>query len=85
MWLGMAPEATRAHTNHWKSGFYRIALAGGLCVGLGYIDYATRTVGIEEYLNLTGDPAQDFARIRASYAGKRGHRPENEGDIRLRE
>lgn len=85
LWLGMAPEGTRSHTSHWKSGFYRIALEGGLCVGLGYIDYATRTVGIETYLSLTGDPPQDFARLRAAYAGKRGRRPQNEGDIRLRE
>jgi 1-acyl-sn-glycerol-3-phosphate acyltransferase len=84
LWLGMAPEGTRAHTDHWKSGFYRIALAGGLCVGLGYIDYATRTVGVETYVSLTGDPTQDFARIRACYAGKQGLRPGNEGDIRLR-
>lgn len=85
MWLGITPEGTRAYTNHWKSGFYRIAVAGGLCVGLGYVDYATKTVGIETYLKLTGDPKQDFARIRAAYAGKRGRRPQNEGDIRLRE
>ena len=84
MWLGIAPEGTRAYTDHWKSGFYRIALAGGLPVGLGYIDYATRTVGIDTYVNLTGDPAQDLARIRASYAGKRGRRPKHAGDIRLR-
>ena len=85
MWLGLAPEGTRAYTDHWKSGFYRIALAGGLTVGLGYLDYATRTVGIDTYLRLTGDPAQDFARIRAAYAGKRGRRPENASDIRLRQ
>ncbi|HXY95327.1 MAG TPA: 1-acyl-sn-glycerol-3-phosphate acyltransferase [Steroidobacteraceae bacterium] len=84
LWLGMTPEGTRAYTDHWKSGFYRIALAGGLCVGLGYIDYATRTVGIETYVSLSGDAPQDFARIRACYAGKRGLRPENAGDIRLR-
>jgi 1-acyl-sn-glycerol-3-phosphate acyltransferase len=85
LWLGLAPEGTRAYTDHWKSGFYRIAIAGGLCVGLGYIDYATKTAGIETYLSLTGDPTQDFAHIQASYAGKRGLRPENEGDIRLRQ
>ena len=45
---------------------------------------ASRTVGIDTYLRLSGDPAQDFARIREFYAGKRGRRPENEGDIRLR-
>jgi 1-acyl-sn-glycerol-3-phosphate acyltransferase len=85
MWLGVAPEGTRAYTDHWKSGFYRLALAGRLCVGLGFIDYATKTVGIETYLNLSGDPAEDIDRIRAGYAGKRGRLPQNEGAIRLRQ
>jgi len=84
MWLAVAPEGTRAHTDHWKSGFYRIAVAAGLPVGLGFIDYATHTVGIDTYLDLSGDPEQDLARIRAFYAGKRGRRPGCESDIRLR-
>ena len=84
MWLAVAPEGTRSHTDHWKSGFYQIALAGQLPVGLGYIDYSTRTVGVDTYLTLTGDPDEDFGRIRAFYADKRGRRPEAAGDIRLR-
>lgn len=83
MWLAVAPEGTRAKTDHWKSGFYQIALAGGLPVGLGFIDYATRSVGIDTYIALTGDSEADFARIRDYYAGKRGRRPGLEGDIRL--
>ncbi len=85
MWLAVAPEGTRSRTDHWKSGFYQIALAGGFPVGLGYIDYATRTVGIDTYLTLTGDPEEDLARIRAFYADKHGRRPQDAGDIRLRE
>lgn len=84
MWLAVAPEGTRSRTDHWKSGFYRIAVAGRLPVALGYIDYATRTVGIDTYLDLSGDPEQDFARIRAFYADKRGRRPANAGDIALK-
>ncbi len=84
MWLAITPEGTRSRTNYWKSGFYRIAVAGHLPVGLGFIDYATRTVGIDEYLTLTGDESVDLARIRTFYADKRGRRPENEGEIRLR-
>ena len=84
LWLAMAPEGTRRHTDHWKSGFYRIALAGDLPVGLGYIDYATRTLGIDSYLRLSGDASQDMARIGAFYAGKRGLRAGNESEIRLR-
>jgi len=84
MWLAVAPEGTRSYTDHWKSGFYRIAVAGHLPVGLGFIDYGTRSVGVDTYLMLTGDPAADFARIRAYYADKRGRRPAAAGDIRLR-
>lgn len=83
MWLAVTPEGTRSRTPYWKSGFYRIAIAGALPVGLGYIDYATRTVGIDTYLKLTGVESEDFERIRAFYAGKRGRRPENAGEIRL--
>lgn len=85
MWLALAPEGTRSRTDHWKSGFYRIAVAGGLPVGLGFIDYATRTIGIDTYLTLSGDPQQDLARIRAFYDGKRGRRPGHTGAIGLRE
>jgi len=84
MWLVVAPEGTRARTDHWKSGFYQLAVATGLPVALGFMDYATRTVGIDTYLTMSGDAAQDLARIRAFYAGKRGRRPQNEGVIDLR-
>ena len=59
-------------------------MAGKLPVGLGFIDYSTRTVGIDTYVEMTGDPEADFARIRAFYDGKRGRRPQAEGEIRLR-
>ena len=85
LWLAVAPEGTRSRTDHWKSGFYRIAVAGGLPVGLGYIDYATRTLGVDTYLSLSGDASQDMSRIGAFYAGKRGLRPQHAGDIRLRQ
>ena len=84
MWLAVAPEGTRSHTDHWKSGFYRIAVAAGLPVGLGFIDYSTRTIGIDTYLDMTGNPELDLARIRDFYADKHGRRPELAGEIRLR-
>ena len=42
MWLAIAPEGTRGHTDHWKAGFYQIALAANVPVALAYIDYATQ-------------------------------------------
>jgi 1-acyl-sn-glycerol-3-phosphate acyltransferase len=84
LWLAIAPEGTRAHTDHWRSGFYRLALAAKVPVGLAYIDYRAREVGLTTYLTLSGDEAADLARIRAAYEGHVGKHPENAGEIRFR-
>jgi len=84
MWVAIAPEGTRSHTDHLKSGFYQIALAADVPVALAYIDYGTRTLGIDTYVRMTGDRDADMAKIREFYANKRGHRPELAGELRLR-
>lgn len=84
LWLALAPEGTRARTDHWKSGFYRLALAARVPVGLAFIDYRRRTVGLERYLVPTGDEAADLERIRAAYEGKLGRHPGQASDIRFR-
>jgi 1-acyl-sn-glycerol-3-phosphate acyltransferase len=83
LWLALAPEGTRARTDHWKSGFYRLALDAGVPLGLAYADYRERVFALTTYLTLTGDPEQDVARLRAFYAGKVGKHPEQASDIRL--
>lgn len=84
MWVAIAPEGTRARTDHVKSGFHQIAVAADVPVALAYIDYATRTVAIDTYLRMTGDRDTDMARIREFYASKRGRHPELAGELRLR-
>jgi 1-acyl-sn-glycerol-3-phosphate acyltransferase len=84
LWLAVAPEGTRAYTDHLKSGFYQIALAGNLPIGLGYIDYGRRCVGIDTYVRMTGDEARDLATLRGFYADKRARVPGLVGDFRFR-
>lgn len=84
MWVAMAPEGTRARTDHWKSGFYHLARAADVPVGLAFIDYRARVVGLATYLALTGDEEADLARIRAAYAEKAGRHPDQAGEIRFR-
>ncbi len=83
MWLAISPEGTRGHVSHWKSGFYRLALAADVPVGFAWIDWGARAVGLHDYFRMTGDRDSDMERIRAIYAGKRGLRPELAGEIRL--
>lgn len=83
--LVIAPEGTRSKTEFWKSGFYHIAVEAGLPIALGYIDYPARQLGVGSVLHPSGNIVQDFEVIRAFYRDKTGLRPENQGEIRLRE
>ncbi len=70
--LALAPEGTRARAPRWRSGFYHVALAAGVPVGLGFIDYRTRVIGITRWERMTGDLERDLALVRAFYADKVG-------------
>ncbi|MGC5627682.1 1-acyl-sn-glycerol-3-phosphate acyltransferase [Georgenia sp. Z1344] len=74
--LVITPEGTRGRREHWKSGFYRIALAADLPVVLGFLDSVTRTTGLGPTIRLTGDVRADMDRFRAFYADKVGVHPE---------
>jgi D-tyrosyl-tRNA(Tyr) deacylase len=81
--LVFTPEGTRARSDCWKTGFYRLARAAQVPLGLAFIDYGRREVGVGAWLDLTGDQETDLDRIRAFYAGKRGRRNELAGPIRF--
>lgn len=85
MWVAITPEGTRSRTGYWKSGFYHLALAADVPVGLAFLDFGRKVVGLNRYLRMTGDPDADLAAIRAVYAGKVAKRPENAGEIRFRD
>ncbi|MBL8414442.1 MAG: 1-acyl-sn-glycerol-3-phosphate acyltransferase [Propionivibrio sp.] len=80
----ITPEGTRSRSEHWKTGFYRLALATGVPVGLGFIDYGNRRIGVERWISLTGDEETDLALFRTYYADKSGCYPEKAGDIRFK-
>jgi 1-acyl-sn-glycerol-3-phosphate acyltransferase len=82
-YLAITPEGTRSHTDRWKSGFYHLALAAKVPLGLAYIDYPRKRIGIGGYLELTGDETVDLDALRRFYADKTGKRPEHQGEIRF--
>lgn len=82
--LCIAPEGTRARTEYWKSGFYYLARKADVPVGLAFIDYRRKCLGIERWIELTGDKDADMAVIRDYYADKSPLYPEKAGPVRLR-
>ena len=83
--IALLPEATRTKTDHWKSGFYFIASGAKVPIVMFYMDFSKKEGGSSEPFYLTGDVSFDMDHIRAFYAGKEGHRPENASEIRLKD
>lgn len=81
--VAVPPEGTRSYTKQWKSGFYQIALAAGVPIVPGFLDYKTKTGGFGPPVHLTGDPKKDMDVFRAFYADKVGRFPDQFGPVRL--
>ena len=55
-----------------------------LPVGLAFIDYSSRTVGVGRYVQLSGDVDADLRTLREFYAEKRGLHPQQASAIAFR-
>ena len=82
-WLALSPEGTRRRLPCWRSGFYHLTRGLKVPLGLAYVDFTSRTVGISEFVDLTGNVAADMQRIVAACAGRRGLHPDLENVIAL--
>lgn len=82
--LLMVPAAgTRSYRDHWKSGFYWMALRADVPVILGFLDYGRKEAGLGTAMRMTGDVKADMDQIRAFYKGKQGKYPDKVSRIRL--
>ncbi len=72
----ITPEATRAPIKNWKKGYYFIAQKAGLPIGVGFLDYRTRTYGLGFIFYPTGDYEKDFRQIASFYSKIQGKFPE---------
>jgi 1-acyl-sn-glycerol-3-phosphate acyltransferase len=74
--LVITPEGTRTRVDHWKRGFYYIALKAKVPIALGWIDYPDKRGGIGPIMYPSGDFDKDFKEIEDFYRGFRGRNPE---------
>jgi 1-acyl-sn-glycerol-3-phosphate acyltransferase len=82
-WLALAPEGTRSYRDHWRTGFYRTAREAAVPLGLAYIDFEHKVVGVDAFMMLSGDADADMAAIAARLGHRRGRRPHLAAPIRL--
>jgi 1-acyl-sn-glycerol-3-phosphate acyltransferase len=67
MIMVVAPEGTRKRANHWKTGFYYIAMGANVPIVVGFIDYVRKEGGFGPTLMPTGNIEADMEKIRAFY------------------
>jgi 1-acyl-sn-glycerol-3-phosphate acyltransferase len=79
----IAPEGSRERCDHWKSGFYRIALKAGVPIAMGFMDYGEKVLGYGPLLHPTGDVERDSEALAAFYADKEGRYPDQGSPPRL--
>jgi 1-acyl-sn-glycerol-3-phosphate acyltransferase len=76
LWIGLAPEGTRAHRPGWRSGFHRLAMQAQVPLGVATIDYARKEIRLLHFIRLSGDVAADHDRIRQLVGQVSGFHPE---------
>lgn len=83
--LVIPAEGTRSKTEHWRSGFYRIAEAAGVPIVAAFVDSKTRSGGFGPLITPSGDLTADMDLFREFYAGKEGLKPGRFGPIQLKD
>lgn len=81
--LIVAPAGTRSRTDHWKSGFYRIAKDANIPMVCGYLDYSKKEAGVGPSFIPTGDVKKDMDKIRDFYHPIIGKYPEKTSQVML--
>ena len=82
-WLAITPEGTRSWRPAWRSGFYRLALAAQVPVGLAMLDFGRKQIRFVDFMPLTGQVEADMARMAQVFEGCTGCRPEQAAPIKI--
>ena len=75
--LVITPEGTRSKVEKWKTGFYYVALTAKVPIALGFINYETKSCGVDKIIYPTGDFKGDMKQIMDFYKNMKGGNPEN--------
>lgn len=73
----ITPEGTRSKVEKWKTGFYYVALKANVPIALAFINYETKTCGVDKIIYPTGDFNADMKQIMDFYKNIKGKNPQN--------
>ncbi len=74
--LAITPEGTRSANEHWKRGFYYIALQAQIPIILVGIDYSRKCITMTKEVWPTGDIEKEMREIKLYFKGFKGKYPD---------
>ncbi len=83
--FALSPEGTRSKKDHWKTGFYRVAVGAQVPIQLVYLDTSIKEAGFGPLIYPSGNIEEDFEKFRLFYNGKMGFKPSLASDIKINE
>lgn len=84
-WLCIAIEGTRKHKPYIHMGYYHIARAANVPLGIAIIDYATKTAGVSTYRMAKDSVEEELAQLALDFKDVGARFPEKAGDLKVRE
>ena len=75
--LVITPEGTRSRVEKWRTGFYYVALKAKVPIALAFINYETKSCGIDKIIYPTGDYKKDMKEIMDFYKNMKGKNNQN--------
>jgi len=75
--LVITPEGTRSPVQKWKTGFYYVALKANVPIALAFINYETKTCGVDKIIYPCGDFKADMKLIMDYYKNIKGKNSQN--------
>jgi 1-acyl-sn-glycerol-3-phosphate acyltransferase len=73
----ITPEGTRSKVEKWKTGFYYVALKANVPIALAFINYETKSCGIDKIIYPSGNFQSDMKQIMDFYKDAKGGNPKN--------
>jgi 1-acyl-sn-glycerol-3-phosphate acyltransferase len=83
-WLCIAPEGTRSRKEYIHMGYYHIAQAAQVPIGIGFIDYKTKTVGVREYRMVKPTVDEELAQLAIDFEGIQAYDPNKASLLRAK-
>ena len=84
MVIALAPEGTRKHVDHWKTGFYYIAEGAQVPIAMAFVDYEHKACGIGGYFMPSESLEEDMKILKEFYSHIGAKFPQNKGLVQLK-